>query len=123
MKHFTIESLEGHVDQASLELRGSLRTSRAQAEFERHLTQVHEHIVQKKYAAFEVDVRSLSFVNSSAIRLFVNWIALAERARYKLVFQTDRNVTWHRLSFSVLKGLAPSTVEIREESRRGGPAP
>jgi hypothetical protein len=120
---FTIESLDGLVDAKGLRLRGVLRTDRAQAELEGHLSQIHDHIVEKRYPRFSVDVRALTFVNSSAIRLFVNWVALAERARYKLVFLTDRTVTWHRLSFSVLKGLAPATVEIREGQPTDAGAP
>jgi hypothetical protein len=67
-------------------------------------------------SSFTVDVRSLNFVNSSAIRLFVDWISRAHAARYKLVFLIDRSITWHRLSFSVLKSLSPGFVELVEES-------
>lgn len=120
---FTIGTLEGQMQGAELSLSGALRTTTAQVELERRLSEIHDHIVTKKHASFTVDVRKLSFVNSSAIRLFVNWIALAERARYKLVFLTARGVTWHRLSFSVLKGLAPATVEVREDQTTGGVVP
>ncbi len=54
----------------------------------------------------------MKLANSSAIRLFVDWISSAAAAGYKLVFHVDRNITWHRLSFDVLKSLAPETVEV-----------
>jgi hypothetical protein len=108
-----IEAMQLHLHRNDeLCLSGTLNTTSAQAELERHVTQIHDLIVEKKCPSFKVDVRALSFVNSSAIRVFVNWIALAARAPYKLVFLTDRNITWHRLSFSVLKSLSPQTVEI-----------
>jgi anti-anti-sigma regulatory factor len=97
-----------------LQLRGTLSSTTAQEEIAKRLAELHERIVERKLGSFTVDVRSLSFVNSSAIRVFVNWISRAEQAGYKLVFLTDKAVTWHRLSFSVLKSLAPNTVEIRD---------
>jgi hypothetical protein len=112
---FSIESLQGQLDARGLRLSGSLRTGTAQAELERHVSRIHDGIVASKSSDFVIDVRALSFVNSSCIHLFVNWIARAERAAYKLVFLTERSVTWHRLSFSVMKGLAPASVEVIDE--------
>lgn len=95
-----------------LRFSGALSTSTAQAEIERVLARVHSHILTANLASFTVDVRRLNFVNSSALRVFINWISRAERARYRLVFVTDPAITWHRLNFSVLKSLAPQSVEI-----------
>jgi len=113
----TIESMQLHLALGELRLSGMLTTASAQAELGRQLAIVHEHVVAQRIPSFVVDIRALSFVNSSAVRLFVNWISWAERARYRLVFLTERNVTWHRLSFSVLKSLSPGTVEINETQR------
>ena len=101
-------------DEAKIRRASALKTPSAQSEFGKQLDDLHVQIAATKAPAFTVDVRALSFVNSSAIRVFVNWISRAEKAPYKLVFLTDRTVTWHRLSFSVLKSLAPATVEIEE---------
>jgi hypothetical protein len=57
-------------------------------------------------------VRTLEFVNSSALRLFVNWISRAQSGGYKLTFVIDRSVTWQRLSFSSLRSLAPESVDL-----------
>lgn len=97
---------------AELQIEGTLNTNTAQTQAAQHLSALHEYIVTEKLSSFTVDLRKLTFVNSSAIRLFVDWIARANGARYKLVFMTDRSITWHRLSFSVLKSLAPTSVEI-----------
>ena len=110
-----VESLEVEL-RAPTELRlsGTLSTPTAQAEFRRLLQDLHAQIVSARAPSFAVDVQGLSFVNSSAIRAFVDWIARAAHAGYTLAFKTNASVTWHRLSFSVLKSIAPATVEIVE---------
>jgi hypothetical protein len=108
-----IESLRiALVSGTELQIEGTLHTTTAQTQAAQHLGALHEHIIAEKLSSFTVDLRKLTFVNSSAIRLFVDWIARASTARYKLVFMTDRSITWHRLSFSVLKSLAPASVEV-----------
>lgn len=110
-----VESLEVELlAPTELRLAGTLRTPTAQAEFRRLLQDLHTQIVSARAPTFAVDVQSLSFVNSSAIRAFVDWISRAAHAGYTLTFKTSSTVTWHRLSFSVLKSLAPATVEIVE---------
>lgn len=110
-----VESLEVEL-RAPTELRlaGTLSTPTAQAEFRRILQDLHAQIVSAHTASFSVDVQALRFVNSTAIRAFVDWISRAAHAGYTLAFKTSASVTWHRLSFSVLKSLAPATVEIVE---------
>jgi hypothetical protein len=116
-----IESLRLEVlARTSIRLTGSLRTESAQDELNRRLESLHQDITNAKLESFTVDVRGLKFVNSSAIRVFINWISRAETAAYKLLFLTDRDTTWHRLSFSVLQSLAPDTVQIIEESNAIG---
>jgi hypothetical protein len=99
-----------------LRLAGKLDDDASQAALRRRLEELHGNIRARNVASFTVDLRSLNFVNSSAIRLFVDWIARAEADDYTLVFVIDRSITWHRLSFSVLKSLAPSRVQIVEGS-------
>jgi hypothetical protein len=121
-----IESLRMQlVHPTELRLDGTLNSDSAQSQVNRHLKQLHTRVVRDKHSSFTVDVRTLGFVNSSAIRVFVDWISRAEEARYKLIFMTDRSITWHRLSFSALKSLAPSFVEINDrdgEAKSGGRA-
>ena len=108
---------------SALRLGGTLSTPTAQAEFRRLLQDLHAQIVSNRITSFEVNVEDLKFVNSSAIRAFVDWISRAAHAGYTLSFKTSPSVTWHRLSFSVLKSLAPATVEIVEVRTSGGPPP
>jgi len=103
-----------------LTLSGTLSTPTAQSEFRRLLQDLHAQIVAARTASFAVNVEALSFVNSSAIRAFVDWISRAAHAGYTLAFKTSPSVTWHRLSFSVLKSLAPATVQIVESTAPAG---
>lgn len=118
-KH-SVESLEVHFSEPDLlVLKGVLSTPTAQTEFKRLLQELHTELVSARAQVFKVDVRALTFVNSSAIRAFVDWISRAAHAGYKLSFATSSGITWHRLSFSVLKTLAPESVEILEERPEG----
>jgi hypothetical protein len=103
------------ISDVELRCSGTVQTEGAQTEFSRHLEELHEHVVSKRLPVFTIDVRALTFVNSSAIRVFVTGISRAKAASYKLAFKTDRSITWHRLSFSVLQSLAPESVELLEK--------
>ncbi|HEV8244770.1 MAG TPA: hypothetical protein VGP93_03345 [Polyangiaceae bacterium] len=108
-----IEALELFLHEGiELELSGVLESEAAQRELLRWLTDIDTNIRQRALDSFQVDVRKLEFVNSSAIRLFVDWISRAEEGGYKLVFSIDRGVTWQRLSFPVLESIAPEFVQI-----------
>jgi len=80
---------------------------------------LHQAAIFDKVSTVEVNVRELSFVNSSAIRLFVDWAsrisATPEAQRYTVHFLTSRRVTWQRTSFNVLRSLAPEAVRVTSE--------
>jgi ABC-type transporter Mla MlaB component len=107
-----IEQLRLTLSEDKLELAGTLAGEIAPVEVAQHFRRVHERLVASRSASYEIDVRRLTLANASALRLFVDWITRASSAGYRLVFRLDGNVTWHRLSFEVLKSLAPSTVQI-----------
>src|SRR4051812_47621374 len=75
-----------------LVMSGTLANPATQTELARYLEGLHGHIVSQRLAAFGVNVRGLTFVNSSAIRVFVDWISRAQAAGYKLSFQIDRSI-------------------------------
>ena len=108
-----VEGLEIElVSDELLRLVGTVSTTTAQDEFRRVLLGLHQQLVAQKCVSFKVDVRALNFIASSAVRVFIDWIQRAAHSGYKLTVRTDRKTTWHRLSFSVLKSLAPDTVDI-----------
>ena len=80
---------------------------------------LHRSVTSDGIAEITVDVRHLTFVNSSAIRLFVDWATWVRNAppdeAYVIRFRTDRRITWQRTSFSVLQTLAPNAIVIDGE--------
>jgi hypothetical protein len=111
-----LEQLEVELVHAGLlRLRGTLSSTAARLEFKQLLDALHARLTETRPSRFVVDVRLLDFVDSSAIRSFRVWISKAASARYRLVFHTDPDITWHRLSFGVLKSLSPGWVEVTDE--------
>lgn len=116
-----IESLELRMfSDSKLELTGTLSSESAQAQLALHFKQLHHRLSSSRASACEIDLRGLNLVNASAIRLFIDWISNAGAAGYRLIFHVDSNLVWHRLSFDVLRSLAPDTVEV---AGLAGPAP
>ena len=80
---------------------------------------LHVSITRDGLTEISVDVRQLTFVNSSAIRLFVDWATWVRAANpsdaYVIRFRTDRRITWQRTSFSVLQRLAPGSIVVDSE--------
>jgi hypothetical protein len=83
------------------------------------LRSVHEQ-ARGKLTTLRVDVSGLTFVNSSAIRLFVDWATWVKKEpedrRYLLRFLTDRGTTWQRTSFAALQSLAGGVVAVESVS-------
>jgi hypothetical protein len=79
---------------------------------------LHEASLADGLRELSVDVRQLTFVNSSAIRLFVDWsswVAIAGAHGYVLRFRTDRRITWQRTSFAVLQSLGGKAIALDAE--------
>ncbi len=111
-----LEALELELVHAGLlRLSGSLSSTASRLEFKARLDSLHARLAAQQPTRFVIDVRQLDFVDSSAIRLFRDWIFKAAAAEYRLVFHTDPDITWHRLSFGVLQSLAPGWVEVTDE--------
>lgn len=76
---------------------------------------MHDAALADGLSELVADVRQLSFVNSSAIRLFVdwaNWLVPAGAPRYLLRFRTDRRITWQRTSFTALQSLTGKAIVV-----------
>jgi hypothetical protein len=75
---------------------------------------IDEKARERSLRRIEVDMRDLTFMNSSGILTLVRWITKAKMhgadKAYKLVLQYDRNVTWQRSSVPTLAKLAPEVV-------------
>jgi hypothetical protein len=67
----------------------------------------------------EVDLRDLSFMNSSGLLTLVRWITRAKSHSadtYRMILRFDRNVTWQRASIPTLAKLAPEIVTATESN-------
>ena len=76
---------------------------------------LHTAALADKLSEVRADVSGLTFVNSSAIRLFVDWATWVKNERgqrYTLRFITSRNVTWQKTSFMALMSLAKEVLAI-----------
>ena len=96
---------------------GTLTSKDPSAELGPFLRAVHEATLADHLSELQVDVSALGFVNSSAIRLFVDWAGWIKSSRtgsYKLRFATARNITWQKTSFMALKSLAEDVVSIEQ---------
>ncbi|HEX3773364.1 MAG TPA: STAS domain-containing protein [Polyangiaceae bacterium] len=80
---------------------------------------LHNAALADKLGEVRADVSGLTFVNSSAIRLFVDWATWVKNERgqrYTLRFITSRNVTWQKTSFMALMSLAKEVLAIEQVS-------
>jgi len=100
----------------SLTLAGSIATRDPAETIAPFFKAVHQAVVSDALKAFTIDVAGLTFVNSSAIRLFVDWVTWSKQepatSRYKITIKMDQRVTWQKTSLGVLRTLAPEVVEL-----------
>jgi hypothetical protein len=84
------------------------------SEFGAHLRTVHDAAAGG--GELTVDVTALTFVNSSGLRLFLDWVgwiaAEPEARRYRLRVRTRRDVTWQRASFPAIAMLGGANVTL-----------
>lgn len=77
----------------------------------------HRAAVADGLNELKVDVTGLTFVNSSAIRLFVDWATWVKSTPapcYRLRFITSRRATWQKTSFPALLSLARDVLTIEQ---------
>lgn len=76
---------------------------------------VHDAAMADALQTVELDVTELKFVNSSSIRLFLDWAGWLKNApgtHYKLRILTTRKFTWQRTSFVAITSLAAGHVDV-----------
>ena len=75
----------------------------------------HRAALDDSLSELKVDVSELTFVNSSAIRLFIDWATWVKDGKgkgYKLRFVTSRRITWQKTSFMALGMLASEALSV-----------
>ncbi|HEY4159517.1 MAG TPA: hypothetical protein VGM29_15515 [Polyangiaceae bacterium] len=102
---------------ATVVLKGTITCKDPAADLGPFVRAMHEAMIADRVAELRVDVSGLSFVNSSAIRLFIDWtswIKAMPAKRYKLQFATTRRVTWQKTSFLALQSLAAEVISVEQ---------
>jgi hypothetical protein len=103
-----------------LKLSGTMATRDPAQDVAPFLRSAHAAALSDHLSEFRVDVTGLAFVNSAAIRLFVDWATWvkneAEARRYQLTFVMDPEITWQKTTFSALSSLAKGVIQIETAS-------
>jgi len=98
-----------------LKLKGTITKKEPANELEGFLRAIHRDATQRGASEVRVDVSELTFVNSSAIRLFVDWATWLKNERghrYTLRFLTSSKITWQKTSFSALLALMEDVLAV-----------
>ena len=115
----TLPSFELSISQpASVSMRGTIAIPDPGLALGGCFRAMHAAALGDGLPELRVDVRQLTFVNSSAIRLFVDWaswVSAAGSAGYMLRFTTDKRITWQRTSFAVLQSLGGKRISVEAQ--------
>ena len=98
-----------------VKLKGTITKKEPARDLEGFLRAVHRDATDAKAHEVRVDVSELTFVNSSAIRLFVDWATWLKNERdhrYKLRFMTSSRITWQKTSFAALLALMKDVLMV-----------
>lgn len=102
--------------EACIKLTGTIAVRDPQTTIRPYFRQLHDAACALPGHHLEVDVVDLTFVNSSAIRTFLDWTSWIqeepEERRYALTFKTSPGVAWQRASLPALAALAPEIIRI-----------
>jgi hypothetical protein len=96
-------------------LSGTITSKEPDPELTAFLRALQRAVLEDAVSELRVDVSGLTFVNSAAIRVFVDmatWVQREARSAYKLRFLTNRRVTWQKTSFMALSSLARGVVVV-----------
>jgi hypothetical protein len=98
-----------------LRLKGVMAKKEPSADVAAFFKRVHDDAVARCLPTFCVDVTGLTFVNSSSIRLFIDWAVWVKGEtahRYLLTFRTSRQITWQTTAFAALSSLMKEVVSV-----------
>jgi len=77
---------------------------------------VHEEAGVHGVTSVVVDFRALEFMNSSCFKCFVEWLGnvqdLPASKRYRVIFDSNREIHWQRRSLSALRSFAMDVVIV-----------
>lgn len=99
---------------AKLHIRGQIALQDPTKLLQPYLLRIHDAAVGSALPELEVDIVDLKFVNSSAIRLFIDWAKwVSDRGKpYVLVFRTDQKSMWQRSAFTAIRAMAGDAIRV-----------
>lgn len=101
----------------AVRIRGKMTSRQPEASIHPYLRRIHDEVCRLKLKEIDIDVTELTFVNSSAIRLFVDWTMWAKGSQdtplYEIIFHAKEGITWQRMTLTALTSLAPKVVHVR----------
>ncbi|HLK39300.1 MAG TPA: hypothetical protein VKU41_21215 [Polyangiaceae bacterium] len=100
---------------ATIKLTGMITRKDPSQELTHFFRQVHTDAIARHLSEVCVDVSGLSFVNSTAIRLFIDWASWLRGGTppsYKLRFLTSRRFTWQATAFLALQSLMKEVLVV-----------
>lgn len=81
-----------------------------------YLHAVHREASSLAVESVIVDFRALEFMNSSCFKCFVEWLGkvqdLPPASRYRVVFDSNRDMHWQRRSLNALRCFAMDVVTV-----------
>jgi len=98
--------------------KGTITTENPSADVGAFMLALHKAALADKRDSVEIDVSGLTFVNSSAIRLFIDWASWlripGKPPPYVLRICASRTITWQKTSFMALRSLAAGIIQVHE---------
>ena len=89
---------------------------RESAELTTCLLDWHKQALGKTATEVRIDVREVSFMNSTALGAFVAWVAVLQKVaaseRYRMIFEGKPDKRWQRASLHALASFAPEHISV-----------
>lgn len=80
------------------------------------ILELHMQLLEKGVKQLSVDFTALTFMNSSGLKVMVNWIMKLKDApaatRYRMVFVRNKDITWQGSSLPILQKLLPELISV-----------
>lgn len=118
-----LDTTKIHLSPGEVKIAGTITAKNPAEQLAPFLKEVHDATVADGAKELRINVHGLTFVNSSSIRLFIDWAmrvkAEPEEKRYTMRFITNSTVTWQTTSFSALKSLVGDIVSVETGAASG----
>jgi hypothetical protein len=99
-----------------IEITGTIASPEAEQRIKAFFEQANAMILSQEIKEVRVDVKNVSFINSSGIKEFAVWVLkqkeLPSENKYAIVFQCNPNAEWQKQNFSVMQHLNPDCVKL-----------